>query len=263
MTLDIIGNIAILHFPEKPRKIKKTEKIKIAKKILQEKKNIKTVLEKSGKVSGRLRTLKTRFLAGEKTLEALYRENGCVFKLNVETCYFSSRLAEERKQVSGMINKTDRVLVMFAGVAPFPVVIAKNRGANVVSLELSRECEKYARENIKINHVADKVEIIQGDVKKLNRVVEKGKKKLGKFDIIVMPRPNLRETFLNSAFSVSKKGTLVFYYCFGREEDLNKSLEEIYKIAKRNRKKIQVLRVKKAGDIAPFKWRWRVDFKIV
>lgn len=249
---DILGNIAIIKFD---KKTSKKQKLREAKKLLK-RKDVKSVLEKANKVSGRLRTIKTRFIAGVNTKEAVYKENGCKFKLNVETCYFSPRLAEERKEIASRIKKKDKVLVMFSGVNPFGIVIAKKTGASVVSVELGRECCKYARENSKINKLADKIQIIQGDVKK------KVTSKLGKFSVIVMPRPNLKETFLKQAFLVSRKGTIIYYYCFGHEDKIGKLVEEIYREARASKKKIKIAKIKRAGEIAPYKFRWRVEIKV-
>jgi len=234
-------------------KEKKKEKFGQAKQVLK-KPNIETVLEKSGRVKGRLRTIKTRFLIGEKTLETVHKENNCKFRLNVETCYFSPKLSEERKKIAEKIKKKDNVLVMFSGVGPYAVVIAK-KGCKVVAIELSRECNKYAKENIRLNKL-ENLEIIQGDVKK--KV-----KGLGKFDVVVMPRPNLGETFLKEAFSVCKKGTMVYYYCFGKEDKLGKLIEEIYKKSRESKKKIKIMKIKRAGDIAPYKHRYRVDIRVL
>lgn len=259
---DIIGSIAIMKFG---KGVKKSGKLREAKRLLKARKAIKTVLEKSEKVSGRLRTIKTRFLAGEKNLETVHKENNCSFKVNVEKCYFSPRLAEERKSIAKQIKENDKVLVMFAGVNPYGIVIAKISGAEVVSVELGKDCCKYAKENAKKNKVSGKVELLQGDVKKKVRkggLIVKGKLVPLKFDVIVMPRPNLRESFLKEAFQVSKKGTRIFYYCFGKKEELKKNLEEINKTARQKRKKIKINKVKKAGEIAPFTYRWRVDFVV-
>jgi len=249
---DIIGSIAILKFDGEKRK----EKLRQAKKLLK-RKDIKTVLEKQDKIKGRLRTLKVRFLAGDKILETKHKENNCKFRLNVEKCYFSPRLAEERKEIASLIKKKDKVLVMFSGVGPYAIVIAKKIGkkGKIVSIELGRECCKYQIQNIKINHVP--VELIQGDVKKF---VPKLKEK---FSVIVMPRPNLRESFLKEAFSVSKKGTRIFYYCFGHEDKLGKLVEQVYKKSKESRKKIKIMKVKKAGNIAPYKHRYRIEIKVL
>ena len=178
---DILGNIAIVNFQVRPSasKITVKDKKQFANKILRENKSVKTVLEKTGKIKGRLRKISTKYLAGEKTREVLYKENGCVFRFNIDKTYFSPRLSNERKEIALKIKKGDEVLVMFAGVAPFSIVIAKNSGARrVVSNEINKEANKYAKLNIELNKVKDKVEIVQGDIK---RVV----KKLGKFDVIV------------------------------------------------------------------------------
>ena len=254
---DAIGSIAILKFNEKTSS---KEKKKVACGILKKQKNIKTVLEKVEKVKGKLRTIKTKFLAGRNTKETVHKENNCLFKLNIERCYFSPRLSEERKEVAAMIGKQDKVLVMFAGVGPFPIVIAKKKGAEVVSIELGKECCRYARENAKLNKQVDKIKILQGDVKK---IVPKLKKQGKKFDVIVMPRPNLKETFLKEAFSVSRKGTRIFYYCFSQEKELGSEIEKIHLAAKNKKRKIQILRVKKAGDIAPYTHRWRADLRVM
>jgi tRNA (guanine37-N1)-methyltransferase len=162
---DILGSVAIVRFP---KEFKQKEKKKFASKLLKNQKPIKTVLEKYGKIKGRLRKIQTRYLAGEKTKEVLYKENNCVFRFNIDTTYFSPRLSNERKEIAQEIKKGQEVLVMFAGVSPYSIVIAKNSKAKkVYSNEINREANKYAELNIQLNKLKDKVELIQGDVKKI------------------------------------------------------------------------------------------------
>ena len=252
---DVLGNIAILKFDWKTSM---NEKKKEALQYLKKHKNVRTVLEKSGKFKGRLRTMKTKFLAGEKNLEALYRESGCDFRFNVESCYFSSRLASERLEIAKMVRKGESILVLFGGVAPFAVVIAKISGAKrVVSVELGRECCKYARINVKRNKVDDIVEIVQGDVMKvLPRTKEK-------FDRIVMARPNLSNSFLDVAFSHIKKGGIIHYYGFYEEGKIDEMRNKILDEARRAKKRIKIMGIKKAGDIGAYKFRYRVDLKVL
>jgi len=250
VSYDLLGNILLIKF-DKKEKAKK----KIAKKLLKEHKSVKTVLEKIEKVKGRLRKIKTKHLAGEKTKIVEYKENGCKFVFNVDETYFSPRLSNERLEIAKQIKKKDSVLVLFAGVAPFSIVIGKlAKPKKVVSVELNRSANKYAKQNVKLNRVSDIVKIIQGNVKKLDKLLKKQN-----FDKIVMPRPNLKETFLSYVWKFCKKGTEIYYYGFGKFPD--QVLEEIYKEAK-GKKKIKILKVKKAGEIAPYTFRWRVDFKI-
>lgn len=254
---DIMGNIAIIKFD---RDFSLKNKKKFAVDYLNKHKSVTTVLEKVGKFSGRLRTLKTKFLAGDKTLEALYRENGCEFRLNVETCYFSPRLSEERKNVSSFVKKGERVLVMFAGVAPFPIVIAKHSKAKeVYSVELGKDCSKYALENVKRNKLVGRVNVVQGDVR---RVIPSSKVH-GTFDRVFMTRPNLEDSFLDVAFKVVKSGSVIHYYGFYLESDVDKLKELIMSEAAKAGKKVKILRIVKAGDIGSRKFRYRADVKII
>jgi tRNA (guanine37-N1)-methyltransferase len=260
--IDILGNIAILKFDWG---MKQVQKKKYASEFLKNNKQVRTVLEKTGKFSGRLRTQKTKWLTGEKTKETLYKENSCVFRFNVDTCYFSPRLSEERKEIASMVKNGERVLVMFGGVGVYAIVIGKRmeqfsklslpsaRGL-VVSVELGRECNKYAKINVKRNKL-DNVDIIGGDVRKKCKGMEK-------MDRIIMARPNLRDSFLDVALPLIKKNGVIHYYGFCKEEEIGKMKELIIDEAKKARRKIKILGIKKAGDIGVKKWRYRADIKI-
>ena len=273
--IDVFGNICVLKFNYET---KQKDKKKFALNFLKEHKNVTTILEKSGKFSGRLRTQDTKWIAGERTKEALYRENSCVFRLNVDTCYFSPRLSEERKQVAKKVKKKEEVLVMFGGVAPFAVVIGKiAKPKKVVSVELGRECTKYARINVKRNKL-ENVEIIGGDVRKKCSGMKN-------FDRIIMARPNLKDSFLDVAFPLVKKNGEINYYGFSenrkftdsktfqikkvldfKEEELKemKEMKEmILEEARKMKRKIKILRIVKAGDIGVRKWRYRIDIKVL
>ncbi len=252
---DTIGNLAVVKFSDS---VNLKEKKQFAAKILNDNKSIKTVLEKTGKFKGRLRKQKTRYIAGEKTKEVLYRENNCTFRFNIDKTYFSPRLSNERKEIASKIKKGETVLVMFAGVAPFSIVIAKNSKAKkVFSNEINREANKYAELNMALNKLKEKVVLISGDIK---RIAPKLKIK---FDVIVMPRPQLKESFLKEAFQLGKKGTRVYYYDFCRIDKIDSVTDKILEEAKKFRKRIKIFNIKKAGEIAPYKIRLRVDFYIV
>jgi tRNA (guanine37-N1)-methyltransferase len=237
------------------------EKKKFANELLKKHKQIKTVLEKSGKFSGRLRKMETKHLAGERTKEILYKENNCVFRFNIDTTYFSPRLSNERKEIASLIKKDEKVLVMFAGVAPFSIVIAKNSKAKkVYSNEINREANKYAELNISLNKAKNKIELVNGNIKK---VAERLKKQNKKMEVIVMPRPQLKDTFLEQAFMLSKKGTRIYYYDFCRVDEKNLIVDKIKSEAKKYKKKIKILKIKPAGETAPYKIRLRVDFQVL
>jgi tRNA (guanine37-N1)-methyltransferase len=255
ITYDLIGDIAILKFPFE---WKSRQKKSYAKKFLKENKCVETVLDKSGKIKGRLRKTQMSYVAGKKKRKTLHKENHCSFVLDVDEAYFSPRLSNERKIISEEIvkkvnSKKKKILIMFAGVAPFPVVIAKRlreerKKGEIISNELNRKANEYASDNISLNRLGDYVKIVQGDSAKLFGKLKE------KFDFIVMPRPNLKGTFLHSALKLSKKGTRIYYYGFGDKKEV---LEEIKRDAG---KKIGQIKIRPAGEIAPYKFRWLAEF---
>src|SRR3989344_8706374 len=184
---DLLGNIAIIKSERKTKK----QKLKQAQEILK-KPGIKSVYEKTSDVKGRLRTIDAKWIAGKKNKIADYKENGCLFKFDISSCYFSPRLANERQRISEMIKMKDKVLVMFAGVGVYPIVIYHySHPGKIIGVEIGKECCRYFKENLVLNKIPPgKIEVIQGDVKK------KVSSKLGKFDAVIMARPNLKGSFL-------------------------------------------------------------------
>lgn len=258
---DMIGDIAILKFS---RETSEKEKKKLVKSFLEKNKQIKTLFEKTGKIKGRLRKAELKFLAGEKKNETIYKENGCSFKFDVNETYFSPRLSWNRQVVACDIlkyitSKKNKILVMFAGVGPYPIVVAKRlkekgKKALVVSSELNKKASEYAEENVKLNKLQDYVLVIKGDSKKIGEKLIKLKIK-PEFDFILMPRPNLKETFLKEALKLGKKGTRYYYHGFGTEEKVMREIIE------NTHNKIKKLELRKAGEIGVREYRWLAEFK--
>lgn len=250
---DIIGSIAIIKSENKTKK----EKLKEAGELLK-KSSIKTVLEKISNVKGRLRKIKVKYIAGIKTFETIHKENNSQLKLNIESCYFSPRLSTDRKNIANKIKNKDNVLVMFSGIGAYPIVIYKiKKPKQITAIEISRACNKYAKENLILNRIPeDKIKLIQGDVK---RQIPKLK---NKFDKIIMTRPNLKTTFLEQALKVSKKNTIIFYHGFCHQDELANLKNQLINEAKKFNRKIIITKTAKNGDIAPYKFRYRIEIKV-
>jgi tRNA (guanine37-N1)-methyltransferase len=251
-SFDVMGKIAIVQID------KKDNSTKIAKNILKINKNIESVYAK-GKHTGRIRTQAIRFLLGKKIEETVHKESGCLFKLNVKTCYFSPRLGTDRLELAKKVKKNESVLVLFAGIAPYAIVMSKHSKAKeIVCIELGKDPCKYAEQSVKLNKI-NNIKIIQGDVRKI--------KLSKKFDRILMPRAQLKEDFLKEGFKFSKKGTVIHFYDFVFNKDFNlirKELKEkIEKKAREFKKKIKILKIKKVREIAPYKYHMRIDFKVL
>jgi tRNA (guanine37-N1)-methyltransferase len=250
-SMDIIGNIAIV---EIPTELEKKEKL-IAKEVLRINKNIKTVLKK-GRHEGIFRIQKLEHLAGEKTKEAVYKENNVVLKLDVEQVYFSPRLSSERKRIMQLIKKPEEVLVMFSGCGPYVCVIAKNTPAQRVDgVEINPVAHNYALQSILLNKL-NNAGVFLGDVKNIVSKLSR------KYDRIIMPLPKSAADYLDIAFSVSKKGTIIHFYDFQKEGEFEKSVEKIRKACKIAGKKCKILGITKCGQSSPREFRICVDFEI-
>ncbi len=207
---DLFGDIALIDVPQE---LKDKEAL-VGKAVLQANPRIKTVLAKAGPISGIFRTRKMRFVSGKKNFVALHKENGCVFKFDVRKVFFSSRFAFERTRISNMVGDKERVMVMFAGVGPFAIEIAKaHKKSKVVAIELNKRGYDYMKENIILNKT-DNVAPVLGDVR---REAENFR---GFADRIIMPMPKSSEKFLDEALAVAGKKAVVHLYTFAPAADL-------------------------------------------
>lgn len=220
-SFDIIGDIAIM---EIPRELEPKDS-QIGEALLKVHRNIKTVLKKQGPMEGEFRVRKLQRIAGEERTETIYKESGLKMKLDVSKVYFSVRLAHERLRIAKLVSDGERVLVLFAGVGPFALVIANtNPNAKIVAVEINPDAVRYMEENIVLNKIKN-VEAIEGDVRDLMRIDFVR----GSFDRIIMPLPKTASAFLDVAFSVVKDGGSIHFYTLA---DANTPFEDAFNKAK-------------------------------
>ncbi len=230
---------------------------KEAAQIMKEHKNIKSVLKKIGGRKGEHRTYKLRLIAGLSNTEVLHKEYGMLFRLDPRKVYFSPREAEERQRIVEAARSTERILVMFSGIAPYAIVIAKKKRCKIACVEINKTAVGYAEQNVRLNGVSDRVENICADITKVY-------KKLGKFDRIVMPLPESAWQFLKYAFACAKKGAVIHLYGILKEEILFRDIEKRIKAeAKKNAVKYKIIERKKVLPFAPRMWKVRVDIRIL
>jgi len=241
---DVVGDILI--FSDFPDKLKNKEKI-VGEYLLKKYEKIRIITKKSKFYSGNYRTLKLKILAGEKNKETQHKENGILLRVNPEKAYFSQRTSTERLRIANKVKKDEFVLVMFSGIAPFPLTIAKHSDAKeIYGVEINPAAHKYAEENVKLNKF-NNIKLYNGDVKKVLPKIKK------KFDRIIMPLPKTSEEFLGLAVSYLKPKGTIHIYIFEKEENL-KQLKKKYS------EKFKVTAVK-AGSPAPGKFRYCLDLK--
>jgi tRNA (guanine37-N1)-methyltransferase len=205
---DIVGDIAVIRVP---RQIEHRAK-EIAEAIMQSNKHVKTVLHQVGPVSGELRLRRLRWLAGEKRTETIHKEAGCIFKVDLEKCYFSPRLSYERMRIAEQVEPGEVVVNMFAGVGCFSIVISKHsKVERVYSIDINPDAVRYAEENVKLNRLYGVIEVLWGDAR--NIVQER---LWNVADRVLMPLPEKAYEYLEYGLLSLKPGGkgIVHYYDF-------------------------------------------------
>ncbi|UCG95339.1 MAG: class I SAM-dependent methyltransferase family protein [archaeon] len=254
-SFDIVGSrekaVAIIEVPEE---LRKKEKI-IGEALLRVHKNVVSVLRKSSERRGEFRLREYRLIAGSRNTEVLHRESGCRFLLDPRKTYFSVREGTERERIAKQVKDGEKILVMFGGVAPFAIVIAKNKDTRIYSVEINPEAHKYACENVLLNRVGNRVVPVLGDVREVCKILGQ------KFDRILMPLPEKAWSFLDMALPCSKPGGVIYLYGF--EDKGSKDLEKKAKTAaKKTKTKIRILRKRKVLPYGPGTFKVCLEIKV-
>ncbi len=247
-SFEIIGDIVIIEIPDKIMHAKN----EIVNAILARHKHVKTILRKVGEVSGEFRIAKYEPVYGKKT-ETIVKEHGCRFYVDPTKVYYSVKLSGERERIAKLVREGERVLVMFAGVGPYAIVIAKlAKPSEVVGVELNPVAADYFRKNVVLNKV-DNVKVFEGDVRD---IVPKLR---GKFDRILMPAPYSAEDFVYLLPEKVKSGSWVHYYTFESENEEKNLGNKVKELFAKHGMDAKVVKIKKCGSFAPYVNRYVVD----
>jgi tRNA (guanine37-N1)-methyltransferase len=217
---------------------------------------IETILLKEEKVSGEFRVGGYKKLYGEET-ETVHREHGTRLKVDPTKMFFSEREGTERKRVFDSVEQGEEILVMFAGAAPFPVTIARNSEAErIVGVEKNPEAVELGNENIELNSVEDRVEMILGDVEEICP-------DLGEFDRVLMPSPTNALEFLDEAIDCVKAGGVLTVYSIQDKENLyDEVMERVKEAAGKIERSVEVLEKRIVADFSPAKRKVAVEFRV-
>jgi tRNA (guanine37-N1)-methyltransferase len=251
--IDIIGSkekaVAIIEIPEG------VDEKAIAEEIMKRNKNVKSVLKKVSERKGKFRLREYELIAGDENTEVIHKEYGCLIKVDPQKTYFSPRESTERQRVAKQVKPKEIVMLMFAGVAPIAIVIAKKQPkvGKIIAVEANVDAVEYMKENIRINKVAHLIVPILGDVESACE------KYFGLCDRVIMPLPAEAEKYLELATRCLKKQGIIHFYCLGLGKNLFSGAVIIEKNARKLGKKIEILDKRKVSAYAPRKWKVCID----
>ena len=205
-SFDIIGTIAIIKIPESLTSKRKL----IADALIEEISPVKSVFCQVSAIEGDYRLRKLELISGENSSITVYKEHGCIFKVDVINTYFSPRLSTERLRIAKLTEPNEVIVNMFGGVGTFSIIISRyNKSAKVYSIDSNPIATDMCRQNIEINKLTGKVIPVLGDAEQ-----EIHKNLKGIATRVLMPLPEKSRDFVDAAVSSLENGRgMIHYFC--------------------------------------------------
>lgn len=246
ISIDFIGEIAII-------KLKDCENVEdVAHAIMEANRHIKTVcIDRGVKDDYRIRDIK--IVAGEENTETIHTEYGVKMKMDISKVYFSPRLAGERMRIAKQVGNKDIVIDMFAGIAPFGLIIAKYaKPEKIYAIDKNPYAIKYAKDNVRINKMEDIIEVKEGDAEKIIQ-------KLPYANHIIMNLPHKSFYFLPYAI---RRGKIIHYYEILEKNRIDDRVKDIKNLAEKENYEAEIKDVRIVGSYSPSKLKFGIDIEI-
>ena len=248
-SFDTIGDIVILEIPDELY-----DKRQIIGDAAYEFTKRKAIYMKKSAIKGTIRIRDLEFLAGSDDSVTIHKEHGVRLKLDVREVYFSPRLATERKRVMESVEDGEKILDMFCGIGPFPIVIARNKNVEITAVDINENAIRYLEENIELNKLKGTVKPYCGDVREVAKSFN------CKFDRIIMNLPGLAYTFLDVAVDLIKDGGIINYYEFS--DGYEQGIKRLKTACENAGKKVEIVNCRKVKSISPDEWHVAIDGKV-
>jgi len=217
--VEIIGDIAILR---KPFDVDVEVFKPIAEALLKELKYVKSVWLAVSPVHGDFRIREYIHLAGEHRSETVYREHGCVFKLDIRKVYISPVLSYDHIRVARMVKDGERILNMFAGIGGYSIVISKHaKPSYVLSIDINEYAVTYLKMNIALNGVEEVNDVIHGDAFLVTQSLSDNS-----FDRVLIPLPELALKAFQLALRVVRNNGIVHVHLFVESQQKKNAIAE-------------------------------------
>lgn len=246
ISIDIIGDIAVI-------RLKDYENLEeIAKAIIEANKNVRVVCIDRG-VEDEYRIRNIEIIYGDGKTETIHKEYGLRMKLDISKVYFSPRLSMERKRIAMQVKENETVIDMFAGIAPFSLVIAKfSKPRKIYAIDKNPYAIKYAIENVRMNKMQDIIEVIEGDARKIVP-------KLPHANHIIMNLPHKSYEFFDIAI---EKGECIHYYEIIEKNKIKERVERLIDMANKKGYDIEIKNIRVIGSYSPSKEKYGMDIVV-
>ncbi len=192
---------------------------------------LRSVYINRGKIVGAFRAPeKIEFLEGVDNPNVEHKEHEVRYKFDITKIMFSKGNINERKYLSTLVKNGEIIIDMFAGIGYFSLPIAKHAPVKkIYSIELNHESYEYLVENIRINHLIDKIIPIEGNCKTEVLKLSEAGIRADRVIMGVFPAPR---DYIKEALSLVKdKGTMFHYEGVVEKDNIAALFKEFNEIA--------------------------------
>jgi tRNA (guanine37-N1)-methyltransferase len=256
-SIDFIGDIAVVEIVPELESYKQV----IGEAILEANKRVKTVLAKSGAVSGAYRLRPFETIGGHAKTKTIHREYGCIFHVDLARAYFSPRLSYEHSRVASLVRPNETIVDMFAGVGPFSILIArKHEDVSVHAIDVNPGAFEYLKKNVLANRVMARVKPLLGDARQT--VNEKLK---GVADRVIMNLPEKAIEYIDVAcMATLPEGGVIHYYEFSNMPNPLETAKNRFSeaVTQTDRDLVKITATRIVRGISPFTYQVVIDAEI-
>jgi tRNA (guanine37-N1)-methyltransferase len=198
---DVIGDIVLIRLPKELR----PDAREIGAALLTFVPGARRVGGDMG-VHGEARLRRLEPLAGTGSWRTIYRENGLEFVVDLETAYFSPRLAREHARVASEVRPLETVWDLCCGIGPFALTIARlGVAARIIAVDSNPAAIALLKENADRLRVAKRIEA-------RNEPVEQFLTRSGTANRVILNLPHEGIKYLPSVSAAVAPGGTLHYY---------------------------------------------------
>ena len=179
-------------------------------------------------IKGMKRQPMTEVIAGSRRTETVHREHGCLFALDPAKIMWSKGNKDERKRMTLIAERGEKVVDMFAGVGYWTVPMAKyGKKVSITAIDVNPAAIRFLKKNVLLNKLRN-VKVVKGDC------TEQAKKLEGSADRVIMGYLQNTEQFLPAALKIAKIGAVIHFHDLSVEEKVPVRIDMLKDIAAHN-----------------------------
>lgn len=125
--------------------------------------NCRTVVNKISNIENVYRNLELELICGDDDYNVRTKEGGFLYEFDFSKVYWNPRLSTEHERIIKLMNNSDILYDVFAGVGPFVIPAAIRKNCQVLANDLNPDSYKWLQHNLERNKCLHLVQTFNKD----------------------------------------------------------------------------------------------------